>query len=439
MGIPNIKGNLLLELYNFSNTPIDFLQQQFDKNGNQFKVNILNRNIICTRNPVWLEHVFIKNKKNYTKDFTMKQIEFILGKGLLTNTGESWLNQRRIIQTAFYKGRLESLAEVMEDIIELHLSKLKAMASGTKFFIDKEMLELTATVALETILGEQMNTEMTEVQKKMAELQEFVVKRIKFPPYILLSYLDGSHQKAKQKLNEIDKVLYKIIEKRKVHQIESFNLIALLLNAVDADTGEKMTDKQLRDELITFYFAGHETTTFGLSWAFYELVQQPDVVEKIRVEVKSVMQNGKIGSDGLRKLSYTAAVVNEALRLHPPAYIVSREALEEDVIEGEPIKKGDMIVVSLMDMHQHQDYWENPKQFTPDRFLNKDADKETYFNPFGAGPRICIGKHFALMEITLVIAKLFAALDFELVPNQKIDYEALFTLKPKNGIQLIKI
>ena len=101
MGIHNIKGNLLLELYNFSNTPIDFLQQQFDKNGNQFKVNILNRNIICTRNPVWLEHVFIKNKKNYTKDFTMKQIEFILGKGLLTNTGESWLNQRRIIQTAF--------------------------------------------------------------------------------------------------------------------------------------------------------------------------------------------------------------------------------------------------------------------------------------------------------------------------------------------------
>lgn len=439
MGIPNIKGNLLLELYKFSNTPIDFLQQQFDKNGNQFKVNILNRNIICTRNPVWLEHVFIKNQKNYTKDFTMKQIEFILGKGLLTNTGESWLNQRRIIQTAFYKGRLESLAEVMEEIIESHLSKLKAMPSGTKFLIDEEMLELTATVALETILGEQMNTEMAEVQKKMAELQEFVVKRIKFPPYILLSYLDGTHQKAKQKLNEIDKVLYKIIEKRKVHQLESFNLIALLLNAVDADTGEKMTDKQLRDELITFYFAGHETTAFGLSWAFYELVQQPDVVEKIRAEVKSVMQNGKIGSDGLRKLAYTAAVVNEALRLHPPAYIVSREALEEDVIEGEPIKKGDMIVVSLMDMHRHPDYWKNPKQFIPERFLNKDADKEPYFNPFGAGPRICIGKHFALMEITLVIAKLFAALDFKLVLNQKIEYEALVTLKPKNGIQLIKI
>lgn len=438
MGIPNIKGNLLLELYNFANTPIDFLRQQFERNGNQFKVSILNRNIICTRNPIWLNHVFVKNQKNYTKDFTMKQIEFILGKGLLTNTGESWLQQRRLIQTAFHKGRLESLAEIMETIIESHITKLQKMPSGTKFLIDKEMLELTATVALETILGEQMNLEMAEVQEKMAELQEFVVKRIQFPPYILLSYLDGTHQKAKQKLHEIDKVLYKVIEKRKVHQLESFNLIALLLNAVDADTGKKMTDKQLRDELITFYFAGHETTAFGLSWAFYELMQHPEVVDKIKAEVSSVMQNGKIGSDGLRKLTYTAAVVNEALRLHPPAYIVSREALEDDLIEGEPIKKGDMIVVSLMDMHKHPDYWENPKQFNPERFLSKDADKEPNFNPFGAGPRICIGKNFALMEITLVLAKMLTALDFKLVPNQTIIPEALITLKPKNRIQLIK-
>ncbi|MCB0511640.1 MAG: cytochrome P450, partial [Bacteroidetes bacterium] len=133
MVIPNIKGNLLLELYNFANTPIDFLRQQFERNGNQFKVTILNRNIICTRNPIWLNHVFVKKQKNYTKDFTMKQIEFILGKGLLTNTGESWLQQRRLIQTAFHKGRLESLAEIMETIIESHITKLQKMPSGTKF------------------------------------------------------------------------------------------------------------------------------------------------------------------------------------------------------------------------------------------------------------------------------------------------------------------
>jgi cytochrome P450 len=438
MTIPNIKGNLPLELYYFATNPIHFLDRQFEKNGEQFKATILNKTIICTRNPTWLEHIFVKNQKNYTKDFTMRQLEFILGKGLLTNTGEAWLKQRRLIQTAFYKGRLDSLATIMEEVIEAYIDKMKNIPSGSLFFIDEEMLDMTASVMLATIFGEKMNTEWKGVQEKMADIQAYIVKRIQFPFYIPLAYMNGDHQKAQKKKNSIDISIYKTIEKRKNHPIDHFNLVSMLVNARDAETGKRMPDQQLRDELVTFYFAGHETTAFALSWTFYELMQHPEVVKKIKKEVTGVMVNGRIGSDGIKKLPYTTAVIHESLRLHPPAYIISRECMENDVIENVKIKKGDTIIVSLINMHKHPELWENPLDFNPERFMSEDENLHKNLHPFGAGPRICIGKHFAMMEIILAVAKIVPALDFILAPNQKIEAEALITLKPKNGIMVIK-
>ncbi|MCO5232831.1 MAG: cytochrome P450 [Chitinophagales bacterium] len=439
MNIPHIKGNLLYELYLFASNPIAFLNSQFEKNGDIFQANIPTKRIICSRDPKWLEHIFVKKQKDYDKDFTMRNIEFILGKGLLTNTGDTWLKQRRLIQTAFYKGRLESLSEIMENVIDLQIEKIQKINHGQKIFIDKEMLELTATVALETIFGEKMSPELHEVQEKMAELQEYIVKQIKFPLYYSWTRLTGEHQKAKEKLRQINHTLYQIINKRKEHpDNQSFNLVSLLTQAIDAETGEKMSDQELIDELKTFYFAGHETTAFGLSWAIYELVQHPHIIQKIKEEVDSVLVNGKIGIEGLKKLKYTSAVVHESLRLHSPAYIISRECLKEDEIQGVKINKGDTIIISLLHLHRHPKLWDNPLQFNPNRFLQLENNSIQNWYPFGAGPRICIGKHFAMMEMTLAIAKIMSKINFKLYPQQKIEAEALITLKPKNGILLIK-
>ncbi|MCO5231403.1 MAG: cytochrome P450 [Chitinophagales bacterium] len=439
MNIPNIQGNLLYELYLFATNPIAFLNSQFEKNGDLFQADIPLKRIICTRDPQWLEHIFVKNQKDFTKDFTMRHIEFILGKGLLTNTGDEWLKQRKLIQTAFYKGRLESLTEIMENIIDQQIEKIQKINKGEKIFIDKEMLEMTATVALETIFGEKMSPELLEVQEKMAELQKYVVKQIKFPLYFTIAQLTGEHKKAQEKLQQINHSLSKIITKRQLHpDNQSFNLVSLLIQAKDADTGEMMSHTKLIDELKTFYFAGHETTAFGLSWAMYELSQHPEIVQKIKDEAASVIINGKIGVEGLKKLTYTSAVVHEALRLHSPAYLISRESINNTEIQGVKINKGDTIAVSLLHLHRHPDLWKNPLQFQPERFLNTDNQALQYWHPFGIGPRICIGKHFALMEMTLAIAKIISNIDFQLYPHQKIEPEALIVLKPKNGIILVK-
>lgn len=439
MSIPEIKGNLIIGLYEFSKDPIGFLDKHFEEEGDYFKLVLLNKTIICTRSPKWMDHIFVKNQKNYNKDFSIEQIGIALGKGLLTNSGESWFRQRRLAQPAFYKKRLDGLVDIMERLTDEHIVRLQRLRSGHKIYIDEEMMTLTASIVLETLLGEKMNEDLRNVQKTIATLQEYIIKRIRIPFFIPLAQISGEHKKFMNQIDEMDKIIYKIIERRKLTPSEDSNLISMLIEAQDADTGEKMSDKQLRDELVTIYVAGHETSAYALSWTFYELMRHPEVVRKIKDEVSQVMTEGRIGSEGIRKLTYTSAVINESMRLHPPAYFISRECNEDDQIEDIQIKKGEAIVVSVIAMHKHPELWDNPLQFKPERFLTPNEATRKYYHPFGAGPRMCIGNNFALMEITLILAKMVHAMDFKLVPGQKIVAQPLITLKPKHGIKLMKL
>ncbi len=439
MSIPEVKGNMLIGIYNFTKDPIGFSDHCFEESGDFFKISLLSRTVIFSRDPKWMDHVFVKNQKNYSKDISIEQIGIALGNGLLTNSGESWFKQRRLAQPAFYKKRLDGLVDIMERLTDEHIARLQKLRSGHKIYIDENMMNLTAGIVLETLLGEKMNNDLRNVQKTIATLQEYIIKRIRIPFFIQLSQISGEHKRFLELIDDMDKTIYKIIERRKKESSEDSNLISMLIEAEDADTGERMSDKQLRDELITIYVAGHETSAYALSWTFYELMQHPDVVQKIKDEVSQVIQNGRIGSEGLRKLTYTSAVINESMRLHPPAYFVSREANEDDVIHGVAIKKNETVVQSIIAMHKHPDLWENPLEFKPERFLTPNEATRKYYHPFGAGPRMCIGNNFALMEITLILAKMIYALDFKLVPNQKIVAQPLITLKPKYGIKLMKL
>lgn len=439
MSIPEIKGNLVIGLYEFSKDPIGFLDRHFDAEGDFFKFSLLSKTIVCTRDPKWMDHIFVKNQKNYNKDFSMEQIGIALGKGLLTNSGESWFRQRRLAQPAFYKKRLDGLVDIMERLTDEHITKLQRLRSGHKIYIDEEMMTLTASIVLETLLGEKMNDDLRNVQKAIATLQEYIIKRIRIPFFIPFAQITGEHKKFMTLIDEMDQIIYKIIERRKQNPSEDSNLISMLIEAQDADTGEKMSDKQLRDELVTIYVAGHETSAYALSWTFYELMRHPEIVQKIKDEVSQVMTDGRIGSEGIRKLVYTTAVINESMRLHPPAYFVSRECNEDDQIGDIQIKKEEAIVISIIAMHKHPDLWEAPLEFKPERFLTPNEATRKYFHPFGAGPRMCIGNNFAIMEITLILAKMIHAIDFKLVSGQKIVAQPLITLKPKYGIKLMKL
>lgn len=440
MSVPELKGNLIVGLYHFFQNPIGFVGKNFDTDVDTFRFRLPMKKIVCTRNPKIMDHVFVRNHKNYEKDFSMEQIGLALGKGLLTNTGESWFRQRRLAQPAFYKKRLEGLVNIMEELTDEYIEKLSKLRSGHKILIDEEMMNLTASIVLETLLGEKMNDDLRNIQRKIATAQQYIVKRIRLPFYIQFSQINGDYKKFKEELDYMDQIIYNIIDRRKKDLSNDSNLISMLIEAEDADTGEKMSDKQLRDELITIYVAGHETSAYALSWTFYELMKRPDVVQKIKEEVASVIdENGKIGADGLKKLVYTSAVIQEGMRLNPPAYFVSRECASDDEIDGIKIEKGEVVIVSIHAIHRHPGLWEDADTFKPERFLVSNEATRKYYQPFGAGPRMCIGNHFALMEITLILAKMIYHLDFKLYPDQKIQAQPLITLKPKYGIKLIKL
>jgi cytochrome P450 len=437
--LPKVPSWPILGSIGFLQNPLTFFKENFLTVGDTFRYNIANRRLIGSRDPKWLEHTFVKNQKNYNKDFSMEQIGLALGKGLLTNSGESWFKQRRLAQPAFYKKRLDALTDVMEDLTDSHIELMRKTPKGSTVFIDKEMMTLTASIALKTLFGEELSDDLRKVQSDMAEIQEYLIKRIRNPLFIYYTHWDGSFKEFSKKLATSDTIIYDIIDKKKRDGADGNDLVSMLLQSKDADTGESMPDKQLRDELLTIYVAGHETSAYALSWTFYELMQHPEVYQKIREEVLSVMKDGKIGPEGLKELAYTRAVMNEGMRLHPPAYLVSRVAAEDDEIDGYQVRKGEVVLFSIIGLHTHEQLWEKPHQFKPERFLENSEAVRKYFHPFGAGPRMCIGNHFAMMEITLVLAKVCAALDFNLIKNQIIEAQPLITLKPKYGIQLEKV
>ncbi len=347
------------------------------------------------------------------------------------------MRQRRLAQPAFYKKRLNDLFSIMEDqankMIEDLLPKRGETVSITDVF-----WKVTSVIVIKTLLGGDGPDENEEIQHAIFEIQEYIIKRVRSPYLIPWMYLTGERRKFNKILENFDRWIYEIIDERRKSGKRGNDLLSMLMEAHDEDTGEFMSDKQLRDEFITIYVAGHETSSYALSWTMYLLAQHPEVVHKIKEEVLTIPDIDNIGFEGLRSLSYINQVLTEGMRLYPPAWIVGRMVKEDTIIDNTPIKKGQNILLSIYAVHRDRRFWDDPESFKPERFapeLHKKRDKFTYI-PFGAGPRMCIGNNFAIMEITMILAKLFHHFDFELTPGQTIEPDPLVTLRPKYGIKL---
>jgi cytochrome P450 len=241
----------------------------------------------------------------------------------------------------------------------------------------------------------------------------------------------------RQAVQTLDDLVFDIINKRRQNPTDNHDLLSLLLAAQDEVTEEGMTDKQLRDELITLLVAGHETVSSALSWTWYILGQHPDIGANLLLELQTVLNGSSVTYDKLPQLQYTRRIIDETLRLYPPAWGMPRIALEDDEIKGHFIPKGSTVNICQYIVHRHPEFWDNPEKFDPDNFLPSKVNqrpKFAYF-PFGAGQRICIGKSFALMEATIILAAIFQRFRLELVPQQ-IELDPTFTLRPKNGVKV---
>ena len=438
MQIPKIKALPLVgNAPELSKDILGFFENNFKNYGDTFLFSMpVNRTLLATCDADVIKQILQLNHKNYRKDYGNNILKLALGNGLLTNEGESWFRQRRLAQPAFYKKRLEGFFDSMNTITIDHIRQLKQKGT-TEIFIDREMMQLTSKVVIETLLGSDVSGKLSEIQNYIYSIQDHLVKLIRIPFYQFWAKISGKEKAFQKTLKKFDEVLYEVIALRK-NQPYRNDLLSMLMEARDEDTGEGMSDKQLRDELLTIYVAGHETSGYTLAWAMYSLCSHPEVYLKAKEEVRRVMPNGKLTMDNFRQFVYLKNVIDETLRLYPTAYILSRESKAPDVVNGMEIPADVVTLMSIYSLHRNPKYWKQPDDFIPERFEGKDNslfNSEAYY-PFGGGPRMCIGFYFATMEITIVLAQLLYHFDLELDSQHPVAFEPLVTLKPKYGIKV---
>ncbi|HIF11065.1 MAG TPA: cytochrome P450 [Sneathiellales bacterium] len=404
---------------------------------------VLGTQFIIVAKPEYIKHILLDNADNYVKS-PMQQTTLIpfAGNGLLTSDGSFWRRQRRIMQPAFHHKSLMSFADTMVSATDKMLERWHNYA-GTDEPLDvwEEMTHVTLDIISRTMFG----TGMNEVDAAFVRHAFGVIsKDLGTPPYQDLLGLPSwiprfVSRRAKKVIRELRTFIENIIAERRASGSEGQgDLLDMLLNMRDEETGEGMTDGQLRDEVITVFLAGHETTANGLAWAWYILSERPDVERRLFEEVHGVLKVRAPTFEDLKAMPYNKMVFEETIRLFPPAPAFLRKAIGPDRIGDLDIPAGAEMTIAPWITHHHHDLWEKPNEFIPERFSpenSKKRHKYAYF-PFGGGTRICIGNSFAMMEAQLIMATIVRKYRLKLVPGHPVEPLSKITLRPRYGVKV---
>ncbi len=410
--------------------PIPFHRRFFNTYGDTFSVKLGRRkHLMLSRDREVVQYILQKNHKNYYKStIQTKYLSKYLGMGLLTANGEFWLKQRRLIQPAFHKKKMDSLVDIMQQTIEDELGNLPSDATIDVFIV---MNQLAFNVVANSLFNLSVTAdELKRLQKIIQEIQLFLVKEVRLPHKGWWFNLSGQVRKHKLLAEESRSIIRKIIEDRKNSNESHDDLLDMLLATRYEDTGEPMSTKQLIDEISILFVAGHETTANALAFTSFLLAKHEDIQEKVFKEVSAARVTTSVSLEQIKMLPYTRAVIDESMRLFPPAWITDRENQEDDTIKSYHIRKNTLVGVSFYELHRNPKYWQSPDDFIPERFMG-ERKKETagiYF-PFGAGPRMCIGMGFAIYEMVLAVSHMIY--NYELSTQlTEAKVNPLITLKP---------
>jgi cytochrome P450 len=385
-----------------------------------------------------VKHVLQENAVNYTKGRGTKRLRMLLGDGLLTSEGETWRRQRKLAQPAFHPKRVAALVDTM---VASTQEMLRAWAApGAKrdaVDIAAEMMRLTLDIVARTLFGADIKSEAARVYEALTVSLETVNRRLMLPVPIPLGLPLPSNRRFHAAKKTLDDLVFSILAARRgAKQSGGGDLLAMLMDARDEETGDAMSDAQLRDEVMTIVLAGHETTANALAFTWMLLSRSPPVWQKLRAEVESVLGSRAVTSEDLPKLKYTRMVIEEAMRLYPPAWMFGRLAIGEDDVRGFRIPPGSMVMLSPFFTHRHPRFWQNPEGFDPERFAPEASvrrHKHAYF-PFGGGPRVCIGNGFALSEAQAIVATITQRFRVEVLPRN-VELEPMITLRPRGGMR----
>lgn len=418
--------------------PLQFLTDITREHGDVVQFRVGPYNTMMVAHPDAIKHVLVTNSANYDKHTPgYDMLASLLGNGLLTSEGDFWRRQRRIAQPAFHRRRIAAFADTMVVFTEQMLEHwANAAALGRTIDLAAEMNTLTLRIVAKTLLGTEMGPIAEQVADAVTAINVFVNKAT---TGIFERYLPTrDHLRAREAVRTLDRIVFDLIAERRARTEASDDLLAMLMEARDEETGEGMSDRQLRDEVLTMFLAGHETTSNALAWTFYLLSTHPGIQRRLGAELDEVTGGRSPTLDDLPRLPYLARVVKESMRLYPPAWTLERRAREPDEIDGYRIPAGTLVLISAWVTHRHPKYWPNPEGFDPDRFspeAEKARPRYAYF-PFGGGPRQCIGNNFAMMESQLILATILPRFRPWLVPGHPVVPEPLITLRPRYGLQM---
>jgi cytochrome P450 len=418
--------------------PLNFYTKMQKEHGDYIKYQLFPKMYMYgLYHPDAVQHVL--QKSNYRKpDFFYGATRIFFGMGLFTNEGDSWLKQRRLAQPAFNKKRLEDLSRSMVESIQSTIKEWENYPDGQEINFSEKMMKLTLKVLSTSLFSMDISDSANQFGKALRGGFEYVNYKMNHPLTVPLWVPTSTNKNFFEDRSIIHKVVDEIITARRKEKKDYGDLLDMLINARDDDSGEIMNDQQLRDEVITILVAGHDTTSAALSWTFYLLSQNPEQKKYLLDEVDSVLSGRIPGFADLEKLNYTKMVFEESMRLYPPAHGLPRESTEDDEINGYLIRKKIPIALSQHVTHRHPEFWEKPNDFYPEHFARENVEKRhkfAYF-PFGGGSRMCIGLHYAMVEAQLIIDSLLQRFDFELAKDQIVVPDPTFTLMPKNGIRM---
>lgn len=424
-----------------------------------FKVGAIGYCLV--NHPDHIRRVLQENYRNYPKGPGYERLRVLLGQGLLTNEGASWHRQRKLAQPAFHQARIvefsKTVAKLARELADEWGDRIKC---DPVIDVALEMNKIALHIVGETLLGADPSSRASQIRDSLLEVLRFSEKRgmnwLRIID-VLFSSKDRNiafklekilptpaNIKFQVALKSLDQLVMEVIrnrreERKKVSaESSSRDLLSLFMEAQDEDDGTQMSDQQLRDEIMSILMAGHETTATALTWTWHLLSQYPEETRKMEQEIDRVLTNREIQFEDLAKLEYTHHVFSESIRYYPPFWRYTRQALKPDRLGEYEIPEGTVMIVSPYVTHRNPVYWKEPEKFSPARFMEPgSADRHRFaFIPFGAGPRVCIGANFAVMESMMVLATLARRFRLQTLPNFRFDFEANITLRPSPGLSM---
>ncbi|GAP07266.1 MAG TPA: cytochrome P450 [Anaerolinea thermolimosa] len=428
---------LLRRIPSIQSDTLTFLTDISQRFGRVVGFHIAGLPIIVINHPEGIKHVLLDEHRRYSKDtLQYRALSTVTGRGLLTNDGESWLQQRRLAQPAFSRQRLAHLDDIVIPATEAMLEGWEPLAqSGQPVDIDAAMMHLTLQIVGKALFSIDLSRDAVNLTRATLTALDTIIYRARnvFTPPAFIPTL--RNLKFRRALKTLNHAVAEMVSSRRNAGQPGDDLLGMFLRARDEDTGASMSDQQVRDEIMTMLIAGHETVASALTWTWYLLSRHPEESIRARDEINRVLGKRPPTVSDLEHLPGVGRIFSEALRLYPPAWVISRKALEEDEVLGFNIPRNALVVISPYVVHRQAEFWPEPEQFHPERFLSGPPHRFAYL-PFGAGPRLCIGYQFATLEAQLIITRVLQQYTLEWAHPQAVRMDALVTLRPHGGLPM---